>query len=166
MDELEEYGHLTTKGYYDYRLIRRALDQKDESAYAELLNRYRESVYYMIFKMSGNKDDVEDLVMEAFTRAFNKLHQYEPKYAFSTWLFRIATNVTIDFLRKKKNENTIYLSNKPEGSDVELEGMIKTPLPNPEERSIKKQKIQIIRQVVDKLKPNTENLLYYFITKK
>jgi RNA polymerase sigma-70 factor (ECF subfamily) len=162
MDELEEYGHLTTKGYYDYRLIRRALDQKDESAYAELLNRYRESVYYMIFKMSGNKDDVEDLVMEAFTRAFNKLHQYEPKYAFSTWLFRIATNVTIDFLRKKKNENTIYLSNKPEGSDVELEGMIKTPLPNPEERSIKKQKIQIIRQVVDKLKPKYRELIILF----
>jgi RNA polymerase sigma-70 factor (ECF subfamily) len=162
MDELEEYGHLTTKGYYDYRLIRRALDQKDESAYAELLNRYRESVYYMIFKMSGNKDDAEDLVMEAFTRAFNKLHQYEPKYAFSTWLFRIATNVTIDFLRKKKNENTIYLSNKPEGSDVELEGMIKSNTPDPEDMSIKKQKIQIIRQVVDKLKPKYRELIILF----
>lgn len=162
MDELEEYGHLTTKGYYDYRLIRRALDQKDESAYAELLNRYRESVYYMIFKMSGNKDDAEDLVMEAFTRAFNKLHQYEPKYAFSTWLFRIATNVTIDFLRKKKNENTIYLSNKPEGSDVELEGMIKSNSPDPEDMSIKKQKIQIIRQVVDKLKPKYRELIILF----
>lgn len=162
MDELEEYGHLTTKGYYDYRLIRRALDQKDESAYAELLNRYRESVYYMIFKMSGNKDDADDLVMEAFTRAFNKLHQYEPKYAFSTWLFRIATNVTIDFLRKKKNENTIYLSNKPEGSDVELEGMIKTNSPDPEDMSIKKQKNQIIRQVVDKLKPKYKELIILF----
>jgi RNA polymerase sigma-70 factor (ECF subfamily) len=162
MDELEEYGHLTTKGYYDYRLIRRALDQKDESAYAELLNRYRESVYYMIFKMSGNKDDADDLVMEAFTRAFNKLHQYEPKYAFSTWLFRIATNVTIDFLRKKKNENTIYLSNKPEGSDVELEGMIKSNSPDPEDMSIKKQKIQIIRQVVDKLKPKYKELIILF----
>lgn len=162
MDELEEYKHLTTKGIYDYRLIRRALDKKDESAYAELLHRYRESVYYMIYKMSGNKDDAEDLMMEAFTRAFSKLHQYEPKYAFSTWLFRIATNVTIDFLRKKRNENTISIFDKPEGSDVEIVGIIKGDKPNPEDESINKQKKQIIRSVVDKLKPKYRELIILF----
>lgn len=162
MDELEEYRHLTTKGVYDYRLIRRALDKKDESAYAELLQRYRESVYYMVYKMSGNKDDAEDLVMEAFTRAFSKLHQYEPKYAFSTWLFKIATNVTIDFLRKKRNENTISIFDKPEGSDVEIAGMIKGDKLSPEDESIKKQKIQIIRRVVDKLKPKYRELIMMF----
>ncbi|MCX8080593.1 MAG: sigma-70 family RNA polymerase sigma factor [Bacteroidia bacterium] len=163
MDEMmDDYRHLTTKGYYDYRLIRKAIDHKDESAYAELLNRYRESVYFMVYKMTGNKDDAEDLVMEAFTRAFSKLHQYEPKYAFSTWLFRIATNVTIDFLRKKKNENTISLSSKQEGTDLELEGTISSNSPTPDLESVRKQKIQIIKNVIDKLKPKYRELIILF----
>ena len=101
MDELEDNNEqkLTTKAVYDYRLVRRALDQGDQKAYAELLQRYRESVYFTMMKMCNNKDDAEDLTIEAFGRAFKKLDQYSPDFAFSTWLFKIASNNAIDFLR-------------------------------------------------------------------
>jgi len=165
MDELDDqYKHLTTKGLYDYKLIRRALDKKDESAYAELLSRYRESVFFMIYKMTGSKEDAEDLLMEAFTRAFHKLSQYEPRYAFSTWLFRIATNTTIDYLRKKKNENLLSLQTKQEEGDLELEGLIRSDNPDPEDESIRRQKLRIIRKVMENLKPKYRQLveMFYF----
>ena len=102
MEELEPGNNLTTKAVYDYKLIQRALQLGDQKAYAELLQRYRESVYFMMLKMVNNKDDADDLTIEAFGRAFKRLTQYTPTYAFSTWLFKIASNNAIDFLRNKK----------------------------------------------------------------
>ena len=102
MGELEgNEQHLTTKAVYDYKLVRLAIESDDQKAYAELLHRYKESVFFMMLKMCNNKDDAEDLTIEAFGRAFKKLDQYSPSFAFSTWLFKIASNNAIDFLRKK-----------------------------------------------------------------
>lgn len=88
MGELGHNENLTTKAVYDYKLIQSALNEGNQKAYAELMHRYRESVYFMMLKMVNNKDDAEDLTIEAFGRAFKRLSQYTPNYAFSTWLFR------------------------------------------------------------------------------
>lgn len=109
MEELEPNENLSTKAVHDFKLIRLALDNSDQKAYAELMGRYRDSVYYMLLKMVNNKDDADDLTIEAFGKAFKSLHQYTPNYAFSTWLFKIASNNAIDFIRKKKNENLFSL---------------------------------------------------------
>src|ERR1041385_3083911 len=103
MDELEHDSNLSEKAVYDYKLIRAAIDKNSEKAYAELLGRYRDSVYFMLLKMVNNKDDADDLTIEAFGKAFKRLSQYTPNFAFSTWLFRIATNNCIDFIRRKRN---------------------------------------------------------------
>ena len=66
------------------------------------MDKYKDSIYYMLLKMVNNNDDAEDLTLEAFGKAFNRLHQYTPNFAFSTWLFKIATNNCIDFLRKRR----------------------------------------------------------------
>ena len=111
MDELNfDESKLTTKAVYDYGLVKRAVNSGDQKAFAELMHRYRESVYYMMLKMCNNKDDAEDLTIEAFGRAFKKLDQYSPSYAFSTWLFKIASNNAIDFIRKKKQMPSIPVS--------------------------------------------------------
>src|SRR3989344_4842951 len=102
MEELEPNENLSTKAVHDYKLIRQALEDGDQKAYAELMGRYRDSVYYMLLKMVNNKDDAEDLTVEAFGKAFKRLAQYTPNFAFSTWLFRIATNNCIDFIRRKR----------------------------------------------------------------
>ena len=94
--------HLSDKAKYDYGLIRRALDSHDQGAFAELMERYREPIYYMLLKMVHDGDDAEDLMIETFGKAFRRLKQYSPQFAFSTWLFKIASNGAIDFIRKKR----------------------------------------------------------------
>ncbi len=165
MDELNDnLNNLTTKGVYDFKLVQLALSKGDQKAYAELLQRYRESVYFMMLKMVNNKDDADDLTIEAFGRAFKKLDQYTPNYAFSTWLFKIASNNAIDFLRKKKLNNTISMDTRNENSDYDASNLVRSTHLNPEEFYIKKQKVEMVRAVIDKLKPKYKELveLFYF----
>jgi len=165
VDELEDNEQkLTTKAVYDYRLVRLAIDKDDQKAYAELLTRYRESVFFTMLKMCNNKDDAEDLTIEAFGRAFKKLSQYSPDFAFSTWLFKIASNNAIDFLRKKKQNYALSLDNKQESEGSDYSASIKSHTLDPEETFIKKQKIENLRVLVDNLKPKYKEMieLFYF----
>ena len=140
MEELDPSENLTTKAVYDYKLVQAALNQGDQKAYAELLHRYRESVYFMMLKMVGNKDDADDLTIEAFGRAFKRLHQYTPNFAFSTWLFKIASNNAIDHLRKKKQGEAFSLDTKYVNEEgQELSQNIKAGTLDPEENFMKKQ---------------------------
>ena len=160
MEELDPTRHLTTKGVYDYKLIQLALYNGDQKAYAELLNRYRESVYFTMLRMCNNKDDADDLTIEAFGRAFKRLQQYTPSYAFSTWLFKIASNNAIDFLRNKKKNAALSLDTKMENDEgQEFSKNIKSQTLDPEEHFIKKQKVEMLRDVVDKLKPHYKELV-------
>ena len=93
----------TEKAKRDYTLLRQALDHNDQKAYAELMKLYRDSIYYILVKIVKNSDDAEDLTLETFGKAFKYLDKYSPQYAFSTWLFRIAVNNSIDFIRHKNN---------------------------------------------------------------
>ncbi len=97
----EQNLKLSEKARQDYVLVKAALSG-DEKAFARLLSRYKDSIYFMLLKMVNNRSDAEDLTLEAFGKAFKNLHQYSPTYAFSTWLFKIASNNCIDFLRKKE----------------------------------------------------------------
>lgn len=153
MDELEFDSNLSVKAVHDYHLIRAALDKGDQKAYAELMGRYRDSVYFMLLKMVNNKDDADDLTIEAFGKAFKRLSQYTPNYAFSTWLFKIASNNCIDFIRKKKM-TTFSIDRtfeNDEGGEMSMD--IKAEGLNPEENMVKKQKVKHMRDVVEKLKP-------------
>src|SRR3989339_2161711 len=87
---------------HDFKLVE-AAKTGDQKAYAELLGRYRDTIYFMLLKMVKNKADADDLTIEAFGKAFKNIQQYSPQFAFSTWLFKIATNNCIDYLRKEKN---------------------------------------------------------------
>ncbi|MES2681129.1 MAG: sigma-70 family RNA polymerase sigma factor [Bacteroidota bacterium] len=164
MDELEDKEqNLTTKGLYDYKLVLAALQHGDQKAYAELLHRYRDSIFFMMLKMCNNKDDAEDLTIEAFGRAFKKLDQYSPDFAFSTWLFKIATNNAIDFIRKKKKNYSISLDHKSDNSEfTDHSANIKSTTPDPEESFIKKQKIEEIQLLVENLKPRYKSMIEMF----
>ncbi len=164
MDELESNPNLSVKAVYDYNLIRSALDLGDQKAYAELMGRYRDSVYFMLLKMVNNKDDADDLTIEAFGKAFKRLNQYTPTYAFSTWLFKIASNNCIDFIRRKKmvTYSIDRTFENEEGGKMSID--IKADGLNPEEDMVKKQKVKLMHDVVDKLKPRYRVLveLRYF----
>jgi RNA polymerase sigma factor (sigma-70 family) len=156
--------NLSNKALHDYKLVRLAIDEKSQKAYAELMERYRDSIYFMLLKMVNSKDDADDLTIEAFGKAFKKLEQYTPNYAFSTWLFKIASNNCIDFIRKKK-KNTFSINRAIEsdqGGELELD--VKSDELDPEEVMIKEQRIELMHSVVDKLKPRYKTLveLRYF----
>lgn len=161
-EELE--SNLSEKALLDYKLVCKARDNGDQQAYASLMGRYRDSIYFMLLKMVNNKDDAEDLTIEAFGKAFKRLDQYTPNYAFSTWLFKIASNNCIDFIRKRK-KNTFSIDktfNNDEGDEVSLE--LKSDVLDPEEKVMQKQKIKMMRDVVETLKPRYRTLveLRYF----
>ncbi len=151
--------NFTDKAKRDYELIRLALDKKDRNAFATLMGNYRDSIYFMLLKMTNNKDDAEDLTIEAFGKAFKKLDQYTPDYAFSTWLFKIATNNCIDFIRRKKKYLVSIDKEYHDESGTELSQRLPSETLDPEEELIKDQKIKIMREVVDKLKPHYRILI-------
>lgn len=156
---MEVGSHLTEKGLRDYKLVQLAVNTGDQKAFAELMNNYRDSLYFMLLKMTNNPDDADDLTIEAFGKAFKKLEQYTPNYAFSTWLFKIASNNCIDFIRKKK-KNTFSLNYKGEfDNSHEMGDRIPSNTLDPEEHIIKKQKIEMMRDVVEKLKPHYRTLI-------
>lgn len=155
--ELNE--NFSEKAKYDYDLVQKALKNGDQNAFAELMERYRDSIYYMLLKMVNNKDDADDLTIEAFGKAFNRLDLYTPNFAFSTWLFKIASNNAIDFIRRKK-KNTMSINQSIGGEDGdELYMDLKSSDLTPEEISIKEEKIALMRNIVSKLKPRYRQLI-------
>ncbi len=162
---MEINAKLTDKALRDYDLVRLALEQGDQKAYADLMNNYRDSLYYMLLKMTNDPTDADDLTIEAFGKAFKNLNQYTPDYAFSTWLFKIATNNCIDFLRKKK-KMTFSMNKGYDNNDENSELAQNIPYHglDPEEKFIESQKIKLMRQVVERLKPHYRTLveLRYF----
>jgi RNA polymerase sigma factor (sigma-70 family) len=162
-EELEE-GRFSAKALEDFRLIDMAVGG-DDKAYAKLLQRYKRPVYHVILKMVRNVDDAEDLMMESFSKAFRSLHRFKKDFTFSTWLFRIATNNTIDFIRKKKL-HTLSIENTytDDGGgavsiDIEDKGTL-----DPQEEAIRSQKEEIIQVFVNMLPPKYQKLvrLRYF----
>lgn len=142
----------TEKAKRDYVLLRKALDHNDQQAYAELMSLYRDSIFYMLVRMVKNKDDAEDLTLMTFGKAFRYLDKYTPKYAFSTWLYRIALNNSIDFLRLKNNmpqyfEEDLYTSSTTSIIDQSEDNLQRTP----EEEVIDKQRLQLLRAAVSEL---------------
>ena len=155
---------LTKKGERDLKLINIALENGDPSAYRKLLKLYRDPLYFMLYEKVNNEELAKDLTIEALGKAFQKLHLYTPEYTFSTWLFTVARNHCIDYLRKNKlptisiNQMMIDKNGKKTNFDI-----ISNDL-NPEQTIEKKQRIAILRQIVDQLKPKYRNLvkLRYF----
>jgi len=127
------------------------------------MERYRKPVYYTILKMVKNVDDAEDLTLEAFAKAFKGLEKFKKEYSFSTWLFRIATNNCIDFIRKRKLETQSLSGFKDDnGNEVGLE--IKDANLDPYETAIKAQKIEVMQMIVSQLPAKYQRLvrLRYF----
>jgi len=143
--------NLSDRALEDYELVCKAVDDNNQLAYAELLDRYRDSIYHTMFKMVHNHDDAEDLTIEAFGKAFRKLYTYTPNFAFSTWLFKIATNNGIDFLRKKRLKMLSIDDPLEKNGDQDFSNNLKSSTLDPEERYIRQQRKHIMRTLLNKL---------------
>jgi len=157
-------SNLTEKGKRDLILINRALETGDPKAYNELMKLYRDPIYFMLYEKVHDQELAKDLTIEALGKAFKKLHMYTPDYAFSTWLYTVARNNCIDYLRKHKlptvSIDKMMLNEDGKRNNFDL---VSKDL-DPEQTMEKKQRIAILRQIVDQLKPKYRDLvkLRYF----
>jgi RNA polymerase sigma-70 factor (ECF subfamily) len=153
-----ENEHLSDKAKLDLQLVESARSG-NQAAYAELMDRYRDSIYFMMLKMVKNTDDADDLTIEAFGKAFSRLDQYSPSYAFSTWLFKIASNNSIDFIRKKRVQLTSMDTGivMDDGEKIHVDA--KSASLNPEETIMQGQRVDHMRLLVSKLKPKYRDLV-------
>lgn len=154
---MEMNPDLSNRAKQDYKYVLKARDG-DQNAYALLLSRYWDSIYFMLLKMVHNQDDAEDLTIEAFGKAFKNLQHYEPEFAFSTWLFKIANNNAIDFIRRQKGKS-VPIDNPGNYPNDENPLQLPSDLPDPEEELIRKQKAILLKTVVDQLKPRYSKLV-------
>ncbi|MEX0747054.1 MAG: sigma-70 family RNA polymerase sigma factor [Rhodothermales bacterium] len=135
----------------DRELVERALEG-DEGAYGDLVEKYRNALYHHIRRIVRDKSEVDDLVQETFIKAFSALESYSSQFAFSTWLYKIATNHAIDFLRKKKLRT--HSIDKP---ILTKEGEMEMELPDttyrPDRHIVEDQRRTLIQEAIDALPP-------------
>lgn len=148
---MEEIKPQVSKNTKEDRKLVAAAKKGDNKAFQTLLKKYRKSVYYMLLKMVKNADDAEDLTQEAFAKAFNSIEKFDSKYAFSTWLFRIATNNCIDFIRKKRVQ-TVSIDTPVEGDDgSNMRFDVRDEELDPNEAMLKQQRRRYLNMAIERL---------------
>jgi len=130
----------------DRALVRAALDG-DRRAFARLTEKYREPLTRHVARLVRDRDDVDDLVQEALTKALTALESYDRSYAFSTWLYRIATNHTIDHLRRKKLA-TVSLDKPVQTREGELQVEVPDSTWRPDRHIVADQQRTLINEAI------------------
>ena len=133
----------------DVELVRRA-KQGDSKAYDQLTILYKDVVYSIVYRMVRNRQEAEDLTQEAFLKAYNSIVSFNEEYAFSTWLFKIATNNCIDFFRKRKLK-TYSMDETVRYKDDEIQQEYADPEPDVEDDLVADERTQIIRKAISEL---------------
>ena len=132
-----------------------AIRSGDLRAFDQLMNRYSDPVFYLILKMVNYKEVAKELTVESFEKAFINLHQYEQQFAFGSWLFRIAHNHTIDYLRKKNTDDKYVVSRSDDPKFRQSAGPdnFLSDTDNPEEALIKDENKITLRKFISGMKP-------------
>lgn len=146
---MSEKNTPTDSSRKDLELVDAALSG-DQRAYQQLVDKYQRGLYFHILKLVRNSDMVEDLVQEAFSKAFDSLRSYNRNFAFSTWIYRIATNHTIDYLRKKKL-STISIDEPVSGKDRDMKMELPDESSHTDRDIIRKQRLAMVRNAVESL---------------
>jgi len=136
----------------DLKLIRRC-KRGEEAAFQEVLQRYRGPVYNLCWRMARNDEDARDLTQEVFIKVFSLLDRYDEQYAFSSWLFRIATNHCIDHLRRQRLR---FLSVERDGGLDEDEAEMQIPDTGPEPDVVlqRREALEKLEEVIAELPPH------------
>ena len=143
------------KAKRDAQLVKDALENGSQKAYSDLMSYYRDPLYYTLLKMMKNPYDAEDLTIEAFGKAFKNLEKYTTDYAFSTWLFKIAINNCIDYMRRKNtspqcvDEDFGVFENTSEPDSVQSQ----------EESYMMKERARVMHWAVEQLRPKYRTLI-------
>jgi len=133
----------------DAQLVKRCL-KGDEKGFEELLAKYRRPVYSICMRMVRNETDAEDLAQEAFIRTFNVLDRYNPSYPFSSWLYRITSNLCIDFIRKRR-KGMVSLDEPVSGEEGDMPRQIAADTGDPERDLQTREMMTVLEEAVSTL---------------
>lgn len=133
----------------DSRLIKAAL-AGDQASFRSLMKKYHDQVHSLLYRMVHDKDEVEDLTQEAFIKAFQSLRHFNEEFAFSTWLYKIATNNCIDYIRKKKLA-TFSIDKPIESKDGEYSFEIPDTSYQPDTELIAGQRSRVLEEAIQSL---------------
>lgn len=122
----------------------------DTAAFGNLVARYQKLVAHVAWRYGIRSAEIEDVVSEAFLKAYQNLHQFRPEHPFSTWLYRLAVNHTIDFARRRRRER----------GDVELPGQFPDPHPAPGQRMLREERAGLLRRALRRQKPHYREVLF------
>lgn len=136
------------------QLIAKALNG-DQNAFTSILDKYWNEVYSFMLKKTENESDADDVTIETFSKAFEKISSYNPEYQFNTWLITIAKNVYIDLLRKKKSSIFINIS---DNHNNQAFNVIDTS-PSAEDKIITEQNLKRLLQYIKLLKPHYQEVI-------
>ena len=127
----------------------------DQVAFTFLLDFFWNEVYGFMLKRTQNETDTEDIVIETFAKAFDRLSTYNPEYAFNTWLIAIAKNVHIDLLRKKKSALFIDITDEEDKQAYN----VADSSPSVEDELIKEQNLSSLLECIKQLKPHYQEVI-------
>lgn len=129
----------------------------DTEAFSELVTRYEKTVYNLAQRMVGDRSDAADMAQEAFVKAWTNLPSYRGESRFSAWLYRITTNVCLDFLRHKSRRPQVSLSTSDDDEERQLD--IPDPKSMPEELLMKKLGMEAVHRGLERLPPKHRQIL-------
>ncbi len=129
----------------------------DVNAFEELVLRYEGTVYNLALRMVSNREDAADMTQEAFIKAYNSLPSFRGDSKFSVWLYRICSNVCLDFLRSKSRRPQTSLTSLNDDDDVQLD--IPDPAAGPEEQLMKKLSMQSVSEGLERLPDKQRQIL-------
>ena len=147
------------KAKRDALLVKDALENGNQQAYADLLHYYRDSLYFTLLKMMKNPYDAEDLTIEAFGKAFKNLEKYTTEYAFSTWLFKIAINNCIDYMRRKNTSPQCVDEDFGVFENTVNKTTFGGSTQSQEESYMMKERARMMHQAVEQLRPKYRKLI-------
>ncbi|HET7229967.1 MAG TPA: sigma-70 family RNA polymerase sigma factor [Longimicrobium sp.] len=148
-------SELNATSLTDHDLVVRAQNGSDQ-AYRELLGRYQRPVFSLIYRMVRDREQAEDLAQETFVRVFNNIDRYDPAYKFSSWIFKIATNLTIDWIRRKEVPTVSIDGSRYATSNDDIEAStitVESGDENPEELLESRELGSQIEVAIGKLRP-------------
>ncbi len=141
----------------DTELIQQALTG-NQSAFSRLRQKYHDAIYNLIYRMIREKDEVEDLTQEAFIKAFGSLASFNDEFAFSTWLYKIATNNCIDHIRRKKLQ-TFSIDKPIESKESDFSFELPDTNDEPDEEMIARQRKILLDDAINSLPPKYRQVI-------
>jgi RNA polymerase sigma-70 factor (ECF subfamily) len=152
---------LDTPSWAEATLIARAQAQ-DDTAFDQIMRLYADRIYNYVRRMVGNPQDAEDITQEVFLRAYQGLHQFDGRASFSTWLFRIATNLCIDHKRRQSRRvQTVPYHRDEEDEEGDWE-FPDTAQPSALDQLLTKELEEVVEQAVEALSPKLKTVLLLY----